>query len=709
MINWREIPLVRVIMPFITGILMAMFFPILNQMVTLFLLCFSFLAGLGWTFARLTFRYRWLSGIPLSILLFTVGYQWAFAHNELHNPDHFQHRLSHDVQIFTGVVTDRTEKADYIRLVVAIKQLVQNDSIQSVSGNMLVNVKKDTLRNDSDSSLLHTQPVAEYGDLVLIKSNVRIIEPPKNPEAVDFKKYWHFQNIHYHCFIQSDDIKLLASHQGNLLVTMALDWKSYFVSILKKYLTTENEFAVGTALLLGSKEAITDDIRNAYVETGAMHILAISGMHILLIFKQLEWLLNLHKTGSRRWRWVKTGILVLLIALFALLTGLGTSVLRAAVMASFLAIGKAMKRRVNIFNILAASALALLLWNPFWLMDIGFQLSFMAVIGITLFADKLEKVIFLPHKALRWVWSNVSIGLAAQLMVTPVSLYYFHQFPTYFWLTGLLAGAVADLGVISGVLLLVFDKIHIIAFFIGKILFASIWLMNNFIFIIHKLPFHLIEGIYFSFWFVVLTYLILSGVYIAFIKRKLRLLFYPLSIGILLSVMYAFLEVKSLTNKHLIIYHLPRISIVEIIDGKKSYRFYKKYSPIENSANKIKFATQNYHNALKINMLNKFDFNEYLLTDCFVYHQGYIRIGDATVLLLDKVPQSGLTLNNCFVVVMNNAKINMHHLVNKTPIRQVIFDGSNSRWKIEKWKKECVDLKLDYHDVAEKGAWIHKF
>ncbi len=703
MINWREIPLVRVIVPYISGILMAIFIPTISQMVVIPVLLLSLIFCIALAFIHLGFRYRWLFGIPLSILFLTIGYQLTFLRNELNDPSHFQNLLNQNEQLFAGVVTDQTEKTDYLRLTVSMKQLTSGDSLSSVSGNVLVYLKKDSLPNGLDSTRI------QYGDLILVKSNVRIMEAPKNPEAVDFKKYWHFQNIHYQCFIQSDDIKILAIHQGNALISKALDWKNYFISILKKHLGTEREFAVGSALLLGSKEAITEEVRNAYVETGAMHILAISGMHILLIFKQLEWLLDLYKTGNRRWRWTKTGILIIMIALFALLTGLGTSVLRAAVMATFLAIGKAMKRRANVFNVLAASAVTLLLWNPFWVMDIGFQLSFMAVIGISLFADKFNKFLIFPQKLLRWVWSNISIGLAAQLMVTPISLYYFHQFPTYFWLTGLLAGVVADFGVIAGVLLLAFDKIGYIGMFIGKILFAAIWLMNNFIFIIHKLPFHLIQGVWISFLPVIFIYLIITGVYQAYVKRKLRLFFYPLSICLILSIMYAISEMKNLSNRELIIYQIPRISIVEVIDGKKSYRFFEKFSPISERANKIKFATQNYHNALNINMLNEFDFNEYFLNDCFIYHSGLIRIGTATVLLLDKVPQSGLTLDNCFVVIHNNAKIDMLDLTKISSIRQVIFDGSNSRWKVEKWKKECVDLNLDYYDVAEKGAWVYKF
>ncbi len=697
--DWRKTPFVRLILPFLLGILMAIYINILPQMAVLLCLCISFLSIFIFIYFKPSFRFKWIIGIPLSILLFLIGYELTYLKNELNYATHFQNILKENDNFIVGIVTDKIEKTDYWRLTVAVNALGEKaDSLNNCSGNLLIYLKKDSIE---------TPP--QYGDLILSKSAIQIMQPPKNPEAVDFKKYWHLQNIHYQCFIKFDNLKILANHQGNPLMALALNWQSQFIQILKKHLTTENEFAVGAALLLGSKDAISEDIRNAYVETGAMHILAISGMHILLIFKQLEWLLNLYKSGNRRWRWVKAIILIILIALFALLTGLGASVLRAAVMASFMAIGKAMKRRASVFNVLAASGFTLLLWNPYWLMDVGFQLSFTAVIGIALFTDKFSKIFILQNKMLRWAWSNISIGLAAQLAVTPISLYYFHQFPTYFWLSGLLAGVVADIALMAGVVLLMVDKIPLLGWAIGKILFGALWLMNNFIFIIQKLPFNLLDGFWLSLWAVGLIYLALFGIARVLETRKLRLLVYPLSISIVLSSMYAFSNIKSGANRQVIIYNISRNSVVEIIEGTTSYRFYEKFSNNFQSKNRIKFATQNYHNSLKINTLNEFNFNEYVLQEKFIYHNRCMKIGDIEVLLLDKLPKISLTLSNCFVVVHNNPKFDIRHLKQIIAFRQIIFDGSNSKWRVEKWKKECVDLGIDYYDVSEKGAWIYQF
>ena len=697
--DWRKIPFVRLILPFLLGILMAIYMQSIPQMFAMMLLCLSFSSIFIFIYFKPSFRFKWLFGIPLSIVLFLMGYQLTYFKNELNYSTHFQNILKDDEHFIIGIVTDKIEKTDYWRLTVAVNSMSEKaDSLKNCSGNLLIYLKKDSLKAPP-----------QYGDLILSKSAIQIMQPPKNPEAFDFKQYWHLQNIHYQCFIKFDNLKILANHQGNSLMALALSWQSHFIQILKKHLTTENEFAVGAALLLGSKDAISEDIRNAYIETGAMHILAISGMHILLIFKQLEWFLNLYKSGNRRWRWTKTIILITLIALFALLTGLGASVVRAAVMASFLAIGKAMKRRASVFNVLAASAFTLLLWNPYWLMDVGFQLSFTAVLGIAFFADKFSKIFILQNKLLRWAWSNISIGLAAQLAVTPISLYYFHQFPTYFWLSGLLAGAVADIALMAGVVLIMVDKIPILGWAIGKILFGALWMMNNFIFIIQKLPFNLLDGFWLSSWAVGLIYLALFGVVQVIKTRKLRLLFYPLSICVVLASMYAFSDIKSHANRQVIIYDIPRNSVVEIIDGTNCYRFYEKISKNFQNKNRIKFATQNYHNALKINTLNEFNFNEYVLNDNFIYRNRCMKIGAIQLLLLDRLPKISLTLSNCFVVVHNNPKFDIRNLKQIIAFRQIIFDGSNSRWRVEKWKKECVDLGIDYYDVSEKGAWIYQF
>lgn len=722
MTNWREIPLVRLTIPVVLGIVTYMYAPIIPQVAVHILLLSSIVLASILHFTLHNFRLRWLIGVLLSILFFSFGYEITHRNDELNNPSHFKNRLQHTDNIVTGIITNKVEKKDFTRLVISLTHILLGDSVINVSGNLLVYVQRDTANTiklihalsqksslDSIELYKHNKYPLKYGDLVMLSSTIREIEPPKNPDETDFQRYWHFQNIHYQTFIQTHRITFISEGHGYRFINMALRWNNHFIEVLKKHLATENEFAVASALLLGSRDAINEEIRNAYVETGAMHILAISGMHIILIFKHLEWLLNIYKTGNRRWRWVKSITLIVLISLFALLTGLGTSVTRAAVMASCFTIGKALNRRAPVINILAASALMLLLWNPYWLVDIGFQLSFMAVLGIVLFAHKFDKLIVIPNKIGRAIWSNISIGLAAQLMVTPLSLYYFHQFPTYFWLSGLLVGTIADASLLSGIGLLILDPISQLSYGIGKILFATIWLMNNIIFIIRQFPFSTVEYFGLTLLSLLLIYLIVFTTNYAINQRRLKLLYYPLSIGIVLALFSAFYRPTKNNHRHIIIYAIPRMSLVEIINDKKTYRFLEKNLVTKQAEKKIKFATENHHKRLKINELEKLDFNEYILSNYFIYQKGYIKIGQSTLIVLDKIPQSDITLHNCYVLVHRNATLSMHDLTRIVGIKQVIFDGSNSREKVEKWKKDCIELKMNYYDVIEKGAWVQTF
>ena len=153
----------------------------------------------------------------------------------------------------------------------------------------------------------------------------------------------------------------------------------------------------------------------------------------------------------------------------------------------------------------------------------------------------------------------------------------------------------------------------------------------------------------------------------------------------------------------------PEILLLKSLKEQIVIGFMKNFQKIFQNKNRIKFATQNYHNALKINTLNEFNFNEYVLNDKFIYRNRCMKIGAIEVLLLDKMPKIGLTLSNCFVVVHNNPKFDIRNLKQIIAFREIIFDGSNSKWRVEKWKKECVDLGINYYDVSEKGAWIYQF
>ena len=703
MINWREIPFVRLFLPFALGIVVAEYGRVLPPLWTNAMLCLSILCTIFLTTRRVEFRQRWLFGIPLSIGLFLFGLQAVFYRNELNEDRHFKQFLNENLkseQIIFATVTDFSERPNNYRLTLSCQKMgTATDSLNDCVGNALVYIRKDS----------SVKQAPQYGDLILIKSKLRAVEPLKNPDAFDFQKYLHQQNIHYQAFATLDAIQILAERRGNPIQQLAVDCQKYLLSILKKHLTTDREFAVGSALLLGYRDAVDEDVRNAYVQTGSMHILAVSGMHILLIFNGLQWIFKIHKSGNRRFRWTKAILSLLLIWLFALITGLSASVLRAAVMATFLAVGQTINRRGNIYNILAASAFILLLWNPMFLFDVGFQLSYFAVIGIIYFYPKIQKRVISKYKIVNWTWDALAVGFAAQLVVTPLSLYYFHQFPTYFWLSGLLAVPVSSGALYVGIGLFFFDKLPIVGYVLGKILFGSIYLMNFIIFSIQRFPLAIVDKLSFPLIAVLLFYPALIHVVFTTQTRKLRGFLVPLSIFLVLSSFYAFSTIQHINQKRIVIYHVYKNSLIDFMDGETCYSFTKKQNGKPDTVRALKFAAENHRTQLQINEIHAFSFNDTLETPRFSYYKGICQFDSFRLAILDELPNAPISVPFDAVLIRNNPRLKIEELYQKVQFKQIIFDASNSRYHVDKWKNVCTTMNIPFYDIAESGAWMHDF
>ena len=706
MINWREIPFIRLFLPFALGIVAAEYGFVLpafwcNALLGLSLLFIVFVAV-----RRVEFRQRFVFGIPLSIFLILMGCQSVFYRNEGNDPRHFQQFLKPNEQteqIALATVTDFSERPNNFRLTLRLQKLgTTADSMHDCTGNVLVYIRKDSSEKAKNPS---EKAPPQYGDLILVKTKIRLVEPPKNPDAFDFKQHLHRQNIHYQAFTTIDDFQVLAKNRGNYLQQLAINWQQRLLTILKKHLTTDREFAVGSALLLGYRDAVGEDVRNAYVQTGSMHILAVSGMHILLIFNGLQWIFKIYKSGNRRFRWTKAIFSLILIWLFALITGLSASVLRAAVMATFLAVGQTMQRRGNTYNILAASAFTLLLWNPLFLFDVGFQLSYFAVIGIVYFYPKIRKIVISKHKIVNFTWDALSIGFAAQLVVTPLSLYYFHQFPTYFWLSGLLAIPVSEGALYVGIVLFFVDWLPYIGYILGKILFGLVFLMNEIIFFIQRFPLASVNNLTLSLITVFLFYTALIHISFTIQSRKLRGFFTPLSILMVLNLLYAFSTIQHRQQKRIVIYHVSKNSLIDFFDSDTCFSFTKKEMENPNTDTRLMYASSNHRTQLKINEIRSFRFDDTLKTPHLSYHKGLCQFDSFRLLILDNLPKEPIPLPVHAILLRNNPRLKIEDLYQKVQFEQIIFDASNSRYRVDKWKNMCITLKVSFYDVGESGAW----
>jgi competence protein ComEC len=720
MIDWREVPFIRLFLPFALGIITAEYGFLLPNFWVNALLGVSLLSMGIIAVQRTEFRQRWVFGIPLSIFLFLTGCQAVFYSNELNDTRHFQQFLPlnpQTEQLSLATVTDFSERPNNYRLTLSLNKIgTTADSMHECTGNLLIYIRKDSTENTSSDGGTKNAPPEEksgqapqYGDLILLQSKIHATEPPKNPDAFDFKRYLHRQNIHYQTFATIEDIQVLAERRGNPMQQLAIDCQKYLLTILKKHLTTEREFAVGSALLLGYRDAVDEDVRNTYVRTGSMHILAISGMHIVLLFNSLQWIFSAYKSGNRRLRWTKAILSIVLIWFFSLITGFGASILRAAVMATFLAIGQTMKRRGNTYNILAASAFTLLLWQPLFLFDVGFQLSYFAVIGIVYFYPKIQKIVISKNKIVNHIWDGLAIGFAAQLVVTPLSIYYFHQFPTYFWLSGLLAVPLSNGALYVGIGLFLFDKLPYIGYVLGKILFGCLFFMNKTLFMIQRFPLAIVDKLSFSLITLILSYWGLIHIALAIHSRKLHTFFTPLSIFIVLSTVYAFSTIRHNKQKRIVIYSVYKHSVVDFMEGDTCFSFTEQDTLSTTVQSKLKYATDNHRIQLQINKIRTFSFGDTLKTAQISYFKGVSQFGSFRLAILDNLPNTPIDLPFDAVLIRNNPRFSIEELTQKIQFKLLIVDASNNRRNVDMWKNMCITLNKPFYDINTSGAWAQNF
>ena len=252
--------------------------------------------------------------------------------------------------------------------------------------------------------------------------------------------------------------------------------KLYFLRLRTRLLkrlavddSSEDQYAVVAAMALGDKSALTKELREVYAVTGASHVLALSGLHLGIIYTLLSLLIV-----GRRWQMVSQMLIVLCIWAFVFLVGMSTSVVRSATMLTVYALLSLGYRDKMTVNTLAFTAIVMLMVHPLSLYDVGFQMSFMAVLAILVFMPLLEGLFpteyLLSHQTVRWLWSMVAVSVSAQIGVAPLIAYYFGRFSTFFLLTNFIVIPAATLILWLSPVVLLFPSLAYLLLYIVKCL-----------------------------------------------------------------------------------------------------------------------------------------------------------------------------------------------------------------------------------------------
>ena len=332
-------------------------------------------------------------------------------------------------------------------------------------------------------------------------------------------RYEHLQSaVIGLCFVVLGALLMQRAQQKPSSVSRLDRSKTYFLAQRTKLLDRLSEsgvdgsvYAVVAAMTLGDKSQLTKELRDTYAVSGASHILALSGLHLGIIYTLLSLLLS-----RRRWQVISQVVIIVCIWLFVFLVGMSASVVRSAVMITVYALLSLGHRDKMSVNTLAFAAIVMLLFNPKSLFDVGFQLSFMAVLAILLFYPLFESVwsqqFLFGHRLFRWLWTTLAVSCAAQIGVAPLIAYYFGRFSCYFLLTNLVVVPAATLILYLSLLVLLIPSLAYLLIYIVDAL-------NQLLLWITMLPGASIEGLHPTLLQVWMTYVIIGAVYGLLIRR----------------------------------------------------------------------------------------------------------------------------------------------------------------------------------------------
>ncbi|NJB87350.1 competence protein ComEC [Lewinella marina] len=658
-----------------------------------FATAFGALSVGAWLFAlalhlrpRPTPRRGTLSSLFLLLALFGFGGWYAAERHPLNQPDHFSHQLA-AADLVTGEVTSVRPGARRTAVEVEVSALVDEQGARPASGKLLAYV------TGGDS--------LEVGDQLLLSVSPERIPPPLNPEVFDYGAYLAGRSIYHRAYADAGEWLTVGDAPRRSLATLADRSRNAWFSTLTPYLQND-DLAVAAALIMGKRDLLGAEVRSAYADTGAIHVLAVSGLHVgilaLIVVQLLGWL-------PRRplWTGLRTVVTLAAVWYFALVTGLSASVQRAALMVSIVVVGKTLNRNNSIFNLLAIAALVMLLIQPKQLFQVGFQLSFAAVTGIALFARPLSRLLYLPGVLSRG-WDAISVSTAAQLGTLPFALYYFGQFPVYFLLSGTLvivfAYAVLGLGLLHGLLAMV-GVGGAGLWLTGSLLQLVVGLQNAFIFFCQQLPGATLRLTDFSLVSAVgLLLLIACGAYLAF-RPSHRARWVALGLGGTLGLCWLLGPVVWPAPPQFTVYHLPRTTLIDVFDGRSGLAI---GDTVEEG--QLDYQVAPLRRKLGVEFTAPLPFAADTSRRGAAIAYPLLRLLDWRVLVLDgewpAYPDTAQWPAADLLLVRNGYR--PHPLPRALATAPIVVDGSNAPYRARDWRRDYPAAHL----TAEEGAYRYR-
>jgi len=700
--RWRRYPLIRFLIAFIAGILLAVYLPdaFKPSYWTLLLPLGGCLFFVFYRNIKFQYRFDWIFGVLILSLFLLFG--WKRANDKLHFVDEHHFSTIQNVTAYVGYIEEEAaEKARSWKSTVQLQYVYSNNQWITANGKILCYFSKDS-----------TRTLPKSGERILFHVSPDPIPPLLNPYTFDYRSYLERKGILHRVYLTSDKWTTVEGSPPFSLLRMSLKIRSKLLNLLEDSPLTASEFNIVSALLLGYDDKLDPEIRMLYANAGVTHILSVSGMHVGVIFIIFSTLLSfLNK--SKRGKMIRCALLLLLTWSYALITGMDPAVSRAAIMLSFVIIAQATERYNSTWNAIISSALILLIYDPFLLFHIGFQFSYVAVIAIVALQKPVYNLIQVPTWLGDNIWSLIAVSLVAQFATAPISMYYFHQFPTWFLPANLVIVPASTLIIYTGTAMLCISSFVFLKNILGWLLLWEVRLTNLVIEWINNFPFAVISSINITLFEALVMMVFVVAISIFFLdKHKFAL---KLALVCLLVLFINFTVERTIHNsqKEFIIFEAGRSPVMGFVNGRNM--IIVTDSVFLQNATSQSFVVNEYITKKGIKNVSF----ETLSKDNFYDKKVGIRriknayfFNDDKIFVVDKpvLHQSEAPLECDYLIVRNSYYGNtMDYLSSFQCAGTVIVDGSNSQKMQEQWQLAQDSLDLSVHFLSKQGAMVKRY
>lgn len=619
-----------------------------------------------------------LAGISTFFLIFYLGFIITTINIPKNQPEHYinQNIEQTDSLLINGVIVEELKpNAFSYRYVLEASQLLSSKTKLGTKGKLLVNIRKDSLNT------IDLIPGTE----ILLPWKPESIKEAANPFQFSYSKY--LKKLKIEKQINVAPVEIFSNKYRPNLKAKAWNIREHLILRLKKFDFGKNELAVFQALILGQRRDINDELYKNYAAAGAIHILAISGLHIGILLLLLNYILK-PVEALRYGNYIKPVLVIILLWSFAFLTGLSPSVVRAVSMFSFLAIGLQLKRKTSSLNSLFLSLFVLLLLDPYYIFQVGFQLSYLAVFSILIFQPIIYKLFTPKFKVIDYFWKLSSVSLAAQIGVLPLSIFYFHQFPGLFLLSNLIILPFLGIILILGITLIILALINLLPVFLTDSYSFLLKMMNVFVEKIAAMDGLVLSNINLSLFQTLSLYAIL----LFFISLYRKITFQRI---ILVLAAILFFQVSAFYHK----YNKPQKEAVVFHKSKQSIIGLK-----ENNALTI-YTGKNTDVAFLKDYIRERDIKKIKQSEI----PAILNFSNKLSLVIDTSKNYSIDeFHPQLLILRNSPRINLDRLLDTYTPQQIIADGSNYTSYIERWEKTAEHKKIPFHYTGEKGAYILK-